>query len=290
MTRSTRSSARLRNSSASTADATQAQASTSAAAANDNGAAAAGGSDDSVAIPVVRPLRRKRRQANPAPPPNALPPLLRAVRPATRTSDRPPSLSASPPPPPPRKPQELDRLSPLSSELISLILSHLQLAPDPHATGPRAHVARVDLNSLANLCLVSRGILPHARAALYRDLRVETRVQAHAIHRTLHGNEVNKVVRSVTADVGSMSKTSSQWLGQSSTLSFRTCPSLNSLRRRRVVPLPLDALALRHHRIVSTAPLADTPPAGRLGRVDPVPVQFFQRCERTSMRAPKPDR
>ncbi|GAA5831034.1 hypothetical protein JCM3766R1_006212 [Sporobolomyces carnicolor] len=213
MTRSTRSSARLRNSSASTADDTQAQASTSAAAANDNGAAAAGGSDDSVAIPVVRPLRRKRRQANPAPPPNALPPLLRAVRPATRTSDRPPSLSASPPPPPLRKPQELDRLSPLSSELISLILSHLQLAPDPHATGPRAHVARVDLNSLANLCLVSRGILPHARAALYRDLRVETRVQAHAIHRTLHGNEVNKVVRSVTADVGSMSKTSSQWLG-----------------------------------------------------------------------------
>ncbi|GAA5949421.1 hypothetical protein JCM21900_004057 [Sporobolomyces salmonicolor] len=120
----------------------------------------------------------------------------------------PPSTSDSPPPH--VKPEEpLDRLTPLSAELVSLVLAHLT---EP-ATTPAA-VPRPDLKSLAQLCLVNKGLLPHARAALYRELQVETRVQAHAVHRALHGNnEVNKSVRAVTADVGTMAKTSSQWLG-----------------------------------------------------------------------------
>ncbi|GAA5898843.1 hypothetical protein JCM5296_005621 [Sporobolomyces johnsonii] len=114
-------------------------------------------------------------------------------------------------PPPSALKEPLDRLTPLSAELISLVLAHLTV-PAPAATP--AALPRPDLKSLAQLCLVNKGLLPHARAALYRELQVETRVQAHAVHRTLHGNnEVNKGVRAVTADVGTMAKTSSQWLG-----------------------------------------------------------------------------
>ncbi|GAA5878300.1 hypothetical protein JCM1840_002373 [Sporobolomyces johnsonii] len=114
-------------------------------------------------------------------------------------------------PPPSSLKEPLDRLTPLSAELISLVLAHLTVPPP--AASPAA-LPRPDLKSLAQLCLVNKGLLPHARAALYRELQVETRVQAHAVHRTLHGNnEVNKGVRAVTADVGTMAKTSSQWLG-----------------------------------------------------------------------------
>ncbi|GAA6005903.1 hypothetical protein JCM11491_004055 [Sporobolomyces phaffii] len=198
MTRPTRSSARLRGTSSSTAD--DPTPSTSA------GGGGASGSNNNPSHPTApKPLKRKRK-AGTSPAGGA----AKAIKQAKRTSGRPPSLSPSPPPKPPLL---LDRLSPLSTELIALIFSHLQLPPSPVAIGPAALLPRPDLNSLANLCLVNKGLLPHARGALYRELKVETRVQAHAIHRTLHGNEVNKGVRSVTADVGSMSRTSSQWLG-----------------------------------------------------------------------------
>ncbi|GAA6016641.1 hypothetical protein JCM10207_000131 [Rhodosporidiobolus poonsookiae] len=136
----------------------------------------------------------------------------------------PPSLPSSaekarsPTPSPP-----VDRLSPLSSELIALIFSFLAVPPvlapaagtaaSPHAASPPSPAAQPDRSTLAALCLVSKGMLPHARAALYRDLKVETRVQAHAVHRTLHGSEVCGVVRHVEANVEMMAKTSSQWLG-----------------------------------------------------------------------------
>ncbi|GAA5947716.1 hypothetical protein JCM3765_001047 [Sporobolomyces pararoseus] len=213
MTRSTRSSARLRGTSSSTADdvlVTDSSSTASTSTAGGGGGEATAGSSsnnnsNNVTVPVQKPLRRKRKAGTT---PNAS--SSKASKQAKRIPGRPPSLSASPPPKPPKL---LDRLTPLSTELISLILSHLTLPPLEDATGPTAHLPRTDLNSLASLCLVNKGLLPHARAALYRQLKVETRVQAHAVHRTLHGNDVNKVVRNLTADVGSMSKTSSQWLG-----------------------------------------------------------------------------
>ncbi|GAA5888193.1 hypothetical protein JCM16303_003773 [Sporobolomyces ruberrimus] len=213
MARPTRSSARLRNTSSSTGDDPTPSTSTSGPVASGSGGGATASTSNtsnnatSNEAAPPRPLRRKRKG-------NASPSSAssKALKQARRTSGRPPSLSVSPPPKP-KIPLLLDRLSPLSTELISLILSHLQLPPLAGATGPNAHLPRTDLKTLANLCLVNKGLLPHARAVLYRELKVETRVQAHAIHRTLHGNDVNKSVRSVTADVGSMSKTSSQWLG-----------------------------------------------------------------------------
>ncbi|KAM0747401.1 hypothetical protein T439DRAFT_383518 [Meredithblackwellia eburnea MCA 4105] len=94
-----------------------------------------------------------------------------------------------------------DKLTPLSSELHALILNHL--SPPSHP----------DLKSLANYSLVSRQLLPHVRIHMYRNLKIDTRTNAHAMHRTLHGNDLNKSVKHITADVGSMAKTSSQWLG-----------------------------------------------------------------------------
>ncbi|KAM0787063.1 hypothetical protein ACM66B_006326 [Microbotryomycetes sp. NB124-2] len=95
-----------------------------------------------------------------------------------------------------------DRLASLSSELISLILSFLSPQEAP------------DLASLANLCLVSKSMVPHCRTALYRNLRIETRLKAHALHRTLHSaTRTNKLVRKIEADVGSMARTSSHWTG-----------------------------------------------------------------------------
>ncbi|GAA6002013.1 uncharacterized protein JCM10292_001797 [Rhodotorula paludigena] len=130
-----------------------------------------------------------------------------------------PSLSPPPPQhlplvdhrdPPPKHEQPADRFTHLSSELIALILSHVAAPPPPASADS---VARPDLHSLTQLALTSKALLAHARVALYRDLTVETRVQAHAIHRTLHGSEISKSVRSVQANVESMAKTSSQWLG-----------------------------------------------------------------------------
>lgn len=73
---------------------------------------------------------------------------------------------------------------------------------------------RIDRNSLALVARTCRELLTHARLALYRDLHVETRVQAHALHRALHANAMSKDVRHVTANVVLMAKTSSQWNGQ----------------------------------------------------------------------------
>ncbi|GAA6064680.1 hypothetical protein JCM10212_006176 [Sporobolomyces blumeae] len=208
MARATRSSARRRGTSGSTAGDDPAPSASGSAGASTSTAAQSGST-------TPRTPRRSNKRSSTsaggaAAATNAKP--AKQPRRASSTSGSPPSLTASPPPKPPVL---LDRLTPLSSELISLILSHLTLPPNPATAtdAPSSTPPRADLKSLANLCLVNRGLLPHARAVLYRDLHVETRVQAHAIHRTLHGNDANKVVRTITADVGSMAKTSSQWLG-----------------------------------------------------------------------------
>ena len=73
---------------------------------------------------------------------------------------------------------------------------------------------RIDRHSLALAARTCRELLSHARLALYRDLHVETRVQAHALHRALHANEMSKDVRHVTANVELMARTSSQWTGE----------------------------------------------------------------------------
>ena len=120
------------------------------------------------------------------------------------------SPNARTPAPAPRPALPTDHFTLLSSELISLVMAHL--AAVPAAAAPDT---KPDLHSLAMVALTCKRLLPHARVALYRDLRVETRVQAHAVHRTLHGSDISKSVRSVTANVESMAKTSSQWIGAS---------------------------------------------------------------------------
>lgn len=137
---------------------------------------------------MVRTSRRtKLRSPSPAAPPAA--PPATTPRAGKRTKSKAPKTPPA------------DYLSPLSSELLSLILHHLS----PHNSP--------DLASVFNVALVSKNLLPHARLHLYRELRIDTRTNAHAMHRTLHANDVNKAVKSVTADVGSMAKTSSAWLG-----------------------------------------------------------------------------
>lgn len=145
----------------------------------------------------------------------AIPPLV-APAPPTTSTRRSKRRAPSPPRKPARSTTPADRLSPLSSELLALILSHLSPPASP------------DLPSLFAFSLVSRSLLPHVRTHMYRELRIDTRVNAHALHRTLHGNEVARVVRGVEADVGRMSKTSSQWVGESDlTLSLCTCSLLS---------------------------------------------------------------
>lgn len=123
---------------------------------------------------------------------------------AGRTKKAPAAAPVRVAPTPPRVVPAVDRLSPLSSELISLILHHLSPPSSP------------DSVSLASLALVSKSLLPHIRLHLYRSLKVDTRTNAHSMHRTLHGNsDINKNVKAITADVGTMSRTSSQWLGAS---------------------------------------------------------------------------
>ena len=97
----------------------------------------------------------------------------------------------------------VDRLSPLSSELLAVIL---------HQLSPRA---APDLLSLFHFATVSKHLAVHVKTHLYRSLSINTRTDAHAVHRTLHGNDLSRCVKSIEADVGKMAKTSSQWLGQS---------------------------------------------------------------------------
>ena len=101
------------------------------------------------------------------------------------------------------QPKAVDRLSFLSSELLAVILH--QLSP---ATAP-------DLLSLFHFATVSKHLAVHVKTHLYRSLSINTRTDAHAVHRTLHGNDLSRCVKSIEADVGKMAKTSSQWLGQS---------------------------------------------------------------------------
>ncbi|GAA5851888.1 hypothetical protein JCM8547_000088 [Rhodosporidiobolus lusitaniae] len=135
-----------------------------------------------------------------------------------------PSLIAAsllPPKKPPPPPDPVDHLTPLSSELLALILSFL-VVPSPVPTSasspsmsasPPTPYPLPDRPALCALALTCKAMVAHARAVLYRDLKVETRVQAHAVHRTLHGSETARSVRSVEANVEMMAKTSSQWLG-----------------------------------------------------------------------------
>ncbi|GAA5935838.1 uncharacterized protein JCM15063_001821 [Sporobolomyces koalae] len=237
MARPTRSSARLRGTSGPTADDPVPSTSSGVLPATGSSSTSNPANNNTNANATAGPSKavRKKRKATASPTTAA----AKAIKQAKRIPGRPPSLSPSPPPKPPLL---LDRLSPLSTELIALILSHLVIPLAGAATAQDAEVPRPDLNSLANLCLVSKGLLPHARAALYRNLRVDTRVQAHAIHRTLHGNDVNKVVRSVTADVGSMSRTSSQWLGWFLFHSMHSlCGIIGSCRQLLVLTLYLPA-------------------------------------------------
>ncbi|GAA6044814.1 hypothetical protein JCM8097_009119, partial [Rhodosporidiobolus ruineniae] len=149
-----------------------------------------------------------------------------AGAPLAAPPDAPPAAddAGSPPPllpvvPKQPTPEPVDRLTPLSSELLALIFSFLVLPPSAppnpsvHSSSPPSPYPTLDRPTLASLCLVSRSLLPHARAALYRDLQIQTRVQAHAVHRTLHGSETARGVRHVEANVEMMAKTSSQWLG-----------------------------------------------------------------------------
>lgn len=121
-----------------------------------------------------------------------------------------PPLPPTAPPPLPRKPKktviqpkQVDRLSPLSSELLAVILHQLSPAAAP------------DLLSLFHFATVSKHLAVHVKTHLYRSLSINTRTDAHAVHRTLHGNDLSRCVKSIEADVGKMAKTSSQWLGQS---------------------------------------------------------------------------
>lgn len=143
--------------------------------------------------PRMAPQTRRKAAA-------CLPDVAPAIPPPVHKRSRKPVVVPSPSPAPtPEAP--IDRLSPLSSELLSLILAHLSSPAAP------------DLGSLFQFSLVSKSLLPHVRLHMYRELKIDTRTNAHAMHRTLHGNEVNRSVKSITADVGTMAKTSSQWLG-----------------------------------------------------------------------------
>ena len=85
--------------------------------------------------------------------------------------------------------------------MLALILEEVSpsSAPEPSA--------------LFKLLLISKALLPHVKTHLYRHLCVDTRVKAHSMHRTLHGSANNALVKTITADVSTMAKTSSQWLG-----------------------------------------------------------------------------
>lgn len=96
---------------------------------------------------------------------------------------------------------EADLLSQLSTELFDLILSFLSSADSP------------DLASLYNLALVSKALSPTVRQYMYRNLRITTRTNAHAMHRALHASDLSKAVKTIDADLGQMAKTSSQWIG-----------------------------------------------------------------------------
>lgn len=109
--------------------------------------------------------------------------------------------------------------------------------PEPH---------RIDRHSLALAARTCRELLSHARLALYRDLHVETRVQAHALHRALHANEMSKDVRHVTANVELMAKTSSQWTGWFIFHSMHSlCGIIGSCRNLLTLTLymPIDSAA-----------------------------------------------
>jgi len=95
----------------------------------------------------------------------------------------------------------IDRLTPLSAEVLALILEEISpsSAPEPGA--------------LFTLLVVSKTLLPHVKTHLYRHLRVDTRVKAHSMHRTLHVSDNNSLVKTITADVNKMAKTSSTWPG-----------------------------------------------------------------------------
>ena len=107
------------------------------------------------------------------------------------------------------QPKRVDRLSPLSSELLASILHQLSPASAP------------DLLSLFHFSTVSKHLAVHVKTHLYRHLSITTRTDAHAVHRTLHGNELARCVKSIDADVSKMAKTSSQWLGTSHRLTSK---------------------------------------------------------------------
>ncbi|POY72762.1 hypothetical protein BMF94_4169 [Rhodotorula taiwanensis] len=127
-----------------------------------------------------------------------------------------------------RTPQPVDHLTQLPRELLQHIFSYIaaplprRILPPVNAAGGNALAAAPggvhpqappDRNSLVLAARVCRELLPLARAALYRDLVIETRVQAHTLHRTLHANELSREVRHIVANVEAMARTSSQWTG-----------------------------------------------------------------------------
>lgn len=121
-----------------------------------------------------------------------------------------------PPTPPPKDarwlppPEPVDRLTDLPRELLQQILSCVLL---PSEAGGQA-----DRHSLARLALANRKLAVQVRSALYRELDIDTRVQAHAIHRTLHGQVMARGVKRLTANIENMVKASSSWPGASRSL------------------------------------------------------------------------
>ncbi|BGP28126.1 hypothetical protein Rt10032_c17g5856 [Rhodotorula toruloides] len=145
-----------------------------------------------------------------------------------------------PPTPPPKdarwlpSPEPVDHLTNLPRELLQHILSCVLL--------PAEAEGRPDRHSLAQLALVNRKLAVQVRTALYRELDIETRVQAHAIHRTLHGRDMARGVKRLSANIESMVKTSSSWPGWFTFHSMHSlCGILGSCRYLLSVSLYLIA-------------------------------------------------
>ncbi|BGP04052.1 hypothetical protein RTBOTA2_006855 [Rhodotorula toruloides] len=143
-----------------------------------------------------------------------------------------------PPTPPPKDarwlppPEPVDRLTDLPRELLQQILSCV-LLPSEAGGAPDRH-------SLAQLALANRKLAVQVRSALYRELDIDTRVQAHAIHRTLHGRDMARGVKRLTANIESMVKTSSSWPGWFTFHSMHSlCGILGSCRHLLSVSLYL---------------------------------------------------
>lgn len=184
-----------------------------------------------------------------------------------------------PPTPPPKDarwlppPEPIDHLTILPRELLQQIISCVAL--------PAEAGGKPDRNSLAKLALVNHKLAVQVRSALYRELDIETRVQAHAIHRTLHGREMARGVKRLTANIESMVKTSTSWPGASRPLRLELAALAEHaliLCACRLVHVPFDALALRNPRLLPVAPQHLALPHRRHDCLDELALSSADRC------------